>query len=647
MTPDRWRRVQEVFAAATEREPGSRAAFLEDACRDDPELQREVESLLSSLGSAASSFLELPAIEGVPALSPTERAGSRPLGRGTHLGPYEIVGSLGAGGMGEVYRARDARLGREVAVKVLSGEVAGDWNRLRRFEKEARSASALNHPNIVTIYDIGREGAISYIAMELVDGETLRELLKHGALAIKKLLQIAPQIADGLAKAHEAGIVHRDLKPENVMVTAEGRVKILDFGLAKLTLSESGGEDTRVPKTVGTTPGVIMGTVGYMSPEQTSGEPVDFRSDQFTFGSVLYEMATGTPAFKRATTVQTLAAIIDEEPEPIAVAAPRTPVPLCWIVERCLAKDPDARYASTKDLVRDLVTTREHLSDTASRPEGWAPVEPPRRRFRVAGVVLSLVSLLAGALLARLLWSARAPHPSFHQVTFRAETIETARFAPDGQTIVYGTAREGKPFELFSTRVGSLESRPLGLAADILSISTFGEMAILLGAPGQPGTLARAPLAGGAPREILADVRRADWSPEGKALAVVHVASGRERLESPIGNVLFESSGFLGPLHFSRRGDRILFQDGGSLAIVDPTRKVTAVGESLSPSGYGWAPGGDEVWLTVIVGSTTELRAMRPGGRERTVATFAGLFLLQDVSPGGRFSPTGSHSTRR
>ena len=201
--------------------------------------------------------------------------------------------------------------------------MAGDWNRLRRFEKEARSASALNHPNIVTIYDIGREGSISYIAMELVDGETLRELLKHGALAIKKLLQIAAQIADGLAKAHEAGIVHRDLKPENVMVTAEGRVKILDFGLAKLTLAESGsGEDPRCRRRSGRLRASIMGTVGYMSPEQTSGEPVDFRSDQFSFGSMLYEMATGTPAFKRATTVQTLAAIIDEEPTPIAVAAP-------------------------------------------------------------------------------------------------------------------------------------------------------------------------------------------------------------------------------------------------------------------------------------------------------------------------------------
>jgi hypothetical protein len=637
MTPERWRRVQEVFAGATEREPELRAAFLEEVCKDDADLRREVESLLASLGAAASGFLESPAIDAVPALSPADRAGSRSLRKGTRLGPYEILGALGAGGMAEVYRAADSRLGREVAIKVLSAELSADPERLKRFEKEARSASALNHPNIVTIYEIGWEGGVSYIAMERVDGETLRELVTHGSLAIKKLLQIAVQIADGLAKAHEAGIVHRDLKPENVMVTRDGLVKILDFGIAKLTSAGSGGgEDSQVPMTTGTTPGVIVGTVGYMSPEQASGESVGFRSDQFSFGSVLYEMVTGKPAFRRGTTVQTLAAIIDEEPGPIAVAAPRTPVPLCWIVERCLAKDPEARYASTKDLVRDLVTTRDHLSDTASRPEGWALAPPPRGRFRAAWGFVSLAALLAGALLGRLLWNESPARPSFHQVTFRAETIETARFAPDGQTIVYGAVREGRPFELFSTRVGSLESRPLGLAADVLSISSFGEMAILLGGPAQLGTLARAPLAGGAPREILADVRRADWSPDGRVLAAVHVVAGRERLESPIGTVLFESTGSIGPPHFSRTGNRILFQDGGSLAIVDPTRRVAAVGEGLSPSGYGWSPGGDEVWMTVIVGSTTEVRALRPGGHERTIATFPGSFLLQDVARNGR-----------
>ena len=240
------------------------------------------------------------------------------LAAGTRLGPYEILAPLGAGGMGEVYRAKDERLSREVAIKVLPSELASDAERLKRFEKEARSASALNHPNIVTIYDIGSSEGVSWIAMERVEGATLRELLAGGPLPVRRLLQIASQIAEGLAKAHEAGIVHRDLKPENVMVTKDGLVKVLDFGLAKLTSTMSGsGEGSHLPTMTGTTPGVVVGTVGYMSPEQASGEAVDFRSDQFSFGSILYEMATGKRAFQKKTAIDTLGAILNTEPEPI------------------------------------------------------------------------------------------------------------------------------------------------------------------------------------------------------------------------------------------------------------------------------------------------------------------------------------------
>ncbi len=221
---------------------------------------------------------------------------------GKRLGPYEVLAPLGAGGMGEVYRARDTRLSREVAIKVLPAEVASDPSRLKRFENEARSASSLNHPSIVTIYEIGQADSVSYIAMELVEGKTLRELVAAGALPVKKLLQIGSQMADGLARAHEAGIVHRDLKPENVMVTKDGLVKILDFGLAKLTYAGPGsGGETNLPTLTATTPGVVMGTVGYMSPEQAGGQLIDFRSDQFSFGSILYEMATGKSAFQKGT----------------------------------------------------------------------------------------------------------------------------------------------------------------------------------------------------------------------------------------------------------------------------------------------------------------------------------------------------------
>src|ERR1700730_2611354 len=289
------------------------------------------------------------------------------LSAGTRLGPYEISSPLGAGGMGEVYRARDTRLAREVAIKVLPEALSSDQERLRRFEKEARSASALNHPNIVTIHDIGSEGGVSYIAMELVEGATLRDTVTGGPLPIKKLLQIAPQIAEGLARAHEAGIVHRDLKPENVMVKKDGVVKILDFGLAKLSSTGSGsGEGSQLPTMTGTQPGVVVGTVSYMSPEQASGQTVDFRSDQFSLGSMLYEMATGKRAFQKKTAIDTLAAILNEEPGSVAAANPQVPTPLRWIVERCLAKEPQGRYASTQDLARDLSTLRDHLSESIS-----------------------------------------------------------------------------------------------------------------------------------------------------------------------------------------------------------------------------------------------------------------------------------------
>ncbi|HEX5855772.1 MAG TPA: serine/threonine-protein kinase, partial [Thermoanaerobaculia bacterium] len=334
---------------------------------------------------------------------------------GTRLGPFEIVGPLGAGGMGEVFLARDTRLGREVAVKVLPEGLAGDPERLKRFEKEARSASALNHPNIVTIYEIGSEGGVSYIAMERVEGSTLRELLAGGPLPTKKILSMAAQVAEGLAKAHAAGIVHRDLKPENLMVTPDGFVKILDFGLAKLSgPPEASGEASHAPTVSGgTEPGMVMGTVAYMSPEQAIGRPLDFRSDQFSLGAVLYEMAAGRRPFERPTLPETLTAILREEPEPLASAARATPEPLRWIVERCLAKDPDERYASTRDLARDLAQTATHLS-SVSAPGRATAEEAPRRRAlaRTGLVVLGVVlGLLAAGLAFRLRGLGRTEAP--------------------------------------------------------------------------------------------------------------------------------------------------------------------------------------------------------------------------------------------
>ena len=346
-----------------------------------------------------------------------------PLPAGTHVGPYEILAPIGAGGMGEVYRARDARLGRELAIKVLPAGLGTDADRLHRFEQEARSASALNHPNIVTIYDIGRVDDMSYIAMELVSGGTLRETLAGGPLPMQKLLSLAAQIADGVARAHDAGIVHRDLKPDNVMVTRDGTAKILDFGLAKLlTLPSASVQDATV--SARTHPGLVLGTVGYMSPEQASGRPVDWRSDQFSFGALLYEMATSKRPFNRHTSAETLAAIIREEPEPIQTLAPQLPNALRWIIERCLAKDPEERYASTRDLARDLAHLRDHVSEM-SGAAGNA-TRPPRRQLPL----LMAAGWLVAAIAVAFAFARKPPSPPAAMIRFSVPLPEGVTYAP-------------------------------------------------------------------------------------------------------------------------------------------------------------------------------------------------------------------------
>jgi Tol biopolymer transport system component len=367
-----------------------------------------------------------------------------PLTPGTRLGPYEIVAPLGAGGMGEIYRARDTKLAREVAIKVLPAEVSTDRDWLARFEREARSASALNHPNIVTIYEIGSADSVSYISMELVQGRTLRELLAEGPLSPKRLLALSTQIAEGLAPAHEAGIVHRDLKPENLMVTREGLVKILDFGLAK-RVAVSGSQSSSLA-TMGelTQPGVLVGTVGYASPEQVTGRPVDFRSDQFSLGSIVYEMATGTRAFSRASAVETLAAIINEEPEPLQRRAPETPTVLRWAIERCLAKEPDGRYASTRDLARDLAQLRDYASEIARE------ASPARSSRRPGWLVLAAAaSLILVAALALLVGSLRRKEPAASPVRFGVSIPGEAvgsrvTVSPDGTRLAIEAFSQGQ-----------------------------------------------------------------------------------------------------------------------------------------------------------------------------------------------------------
>ena len=569
---------------------------------------------------------------------------------GSRLGDYRIRGKLGSGAMGDVYRARDDRLDRDVALKILPETFASDLGRVRRFETEARLASALNHPNIVTIYSVGAVDSVSFIAMELVEGRSLREAMAAAPFSVKKLLDIAFQLATGLARAHEAGIVHRDLKPENVMITRDGIVKILDFGLSKRMPFE--GEAGSMKSTL-TQEGAVIGTVGYMSPEQAAGEAVDFRSDQFSFGAILYEMATGKRAFQGKSAVETLASIIRDEPEPVARANPRVPAPLRWLVERCLAKEPSARYAATEDLARELETLGEHVPGLS----GKGTLFPgPRRRARSRTIGLAVVTVAAmagGYFLGRRVERTRVSSPRFQQLTFRNAGISSARFAPDGQTVVYTAQWEGKLPELFTTRIDSPETRSLGLpSAEILSISSSGRMALLLTPPRLgalfrlphsdvpsrffPGVLAEAPFAGGAPRELLDNVWSADLSPAGDVFAVSHEIGGKNRLEFPAGRVLYEKS--TGVLAFrpsiSPSGDRVAFVNLGNLFVTGADGQVLDLRERALEA--LWSRATNEIWFNSVARGTTDLFAVFPGHAKRRVTTFPGDFVLHDLSGDGR-----------
>jgi predicted ATPase len=379
MSSGRWERTKEILEQALRLASQERQAYLGAACGADADLRRELESLIASYEEAGSSFLGADASEVLQLIPP------RALSSGTKLGPYELIELLGTGGMGEVYRARDARLDRIVAIKILPAAFSADLERLHRFEREARSASALNHPNIVTIYELGQDRSCHYIAMELVEGKTLRELLGSSLLPMRKAIEIAAQIAEGLTKAHEAGITHRDLKPENLMVSHDGFVKILDFGLAKLASSGGGRSDIYNLPTSQTAAGLVLGTVGYMSPEQVSGDGLDFRSDQFSLGLVIYEMVTGKRAFQRSTAAETLVAVLREPAEPIAIQNRDAPAPLCWVIERCLAKEPEKRYVSTRDLARELAAIRDRFSENPIRQAETRPTNLPVQQTGFVG----------------------------------------------------------------------------------------------------------------------------------------------------------------------------------------------------------------------------------------------------------------------
>ena len=582
------------------------------------------------------------------------------LSPGTKLGPYEIVSAVGAGGMGEVYRARDTRLGRDVAIKVLPASFSSDPERLHRFAQEARAAGALNHPNILALYDIGTHEGAPFLVTELLEGETLRERLGRGALSQRRAIEVALQVTQGLAAAHDKGIVHRDLKPENLFVTKEGRVRILDFGLAKLThLSETdvGGSSVRTQSVV-TEPGKILGTVGYMSPEQVRGNATDHRSDIFSFGAILYEMLTGSRPFQKDTPVETMTAILKEDPPDLLTPQRELSPALERVVNHCLEKNAEMRFQSARDLgfALEAVSSPSAVTSASLAP---AAVPSRRRKFVTGAVLAAVVFLVLLAFLAGRRAGETAP-PLFRRLTFRRGTVFSARFAHDGQTILYGAAWEGKPVEVFSTRPESPESRSLGLAgADVLAISSSGEVALGLnrqfdgrGPTSLSGTLARMPLAGGAPREVLSDVEWADWSPDGSNLAVARGVEGKCRLEYPIGKVLYETQSWISHIRVSPNESKIAFldhpvlgDDAGDVAVVGLDGKKSTLSSGWnSVDGVAWSRTQDEVWFTgAKIGSARSLYAVTLQGRLRLVARVNGGLTLWDIFRDGRVLMNGDY----
>lgn len=568
-----------------------------------------------------------------------------PLTSGTKLGPYEIQSSLGAGGMGEVYRARDVRLDRTVAVKILPAALAADPDRLHRFQYEARVLSTLNHPNVLAIYDVGEQNDVHFLVSEFLEGQSLRETLAAGTLPRRRLVEYALEIAKGLAAAHEKGVVHRDLKPENIFVTRDDRIKILDFGLAKQAPADRDEEQgVTLSSATPTAPGTVMGTVGYMSPEQVRGQVLDHRSDIFSFGAVLYEMASGKRAFCGDSSVETMNAILKDDVPELSVSGTQISPGLERIVRRCLEKKQERRFQSASDLAFAL----ESLSGGSST-QAVSAQRPVAGRKRSSLIIAGLVAL---ALVATGAWLYTRPHSfsgRFTQITFRSAYIRTARFAA-GRSVVYGAMINAQPIEIFSTRTDTLESQPLNLQADLLSVSTDGEMALSLQRSFDPiwvpsGRLAKAPLGGGATRELLDDVTDADWNPAGSEVAVSRHVHGRFRLEYPPGKVLYETSGYISDLRFAPSGSLIAFMDHplygddrGYVSVVDlqGQRKVLA-GEFVSEQGLAWSAKGDEIWFTATEGSELNaLRAVNLRGRSRLVLAAPVRLHLQDISPDGR-----------
>ena len=594
------------------------------------------------------------------------------------IGPYRVITRIGEGGMGAVYRATDTRLGRDVAIKVLTAVTLSDKERLQRFEQEARATGMLNHPNLLTIYDVGNSDGTPFLVSELLEGETLRTRIERGPIPARKAAEIAMQMANGLAAAHDKGIVHRDLKPENIFITKEGRVKILDFGIAKL--SATGGGDRPQFQMAATEPGMVMGTVGYMSPEQVRGELVDARSDIFAFGAILYETLTGRRAFTGDSSIETLGAILKDDPPDLASTVTNIPPPLEKLVRRCLEKNREQRFQSARDLAFSLDTLASYTSPAtaagtlkpALHDEGnstvrYGPsttmkapaarprtVSVPKPKPRVSPFLLTLLFIVAiagagfgGWYLATHMRTEKA-EVVFRRVTFRRGDVRTARFGPDGDTIVYSAAWEGQPVETYIANRQSPEARPLGVKdAEVLAIARSTELAVLLRRDrlSNLGTLARVPLAGGSPREVADQVQEADWSPDGANLAVIRASAGKYRIEFPLGSVRYETPHAIRNLRVSPSGDRLAFiepyGEKNDVAILDRNARAPSTiarGWDHGVTGLAWTPDGKQIWITgTESGAPPALHSIDVStGETHLIDRLTGSMKVFDISSAGR-----------
>jgi serine/threonine protein kinase/sugar lactone lactonase YvrE len=551
------------------------------------------------------------------------------LERGARLGVYEIIALIGAGGMGEVYRARDARLGREVAIKVLPESFSADADRVSRFEQEARAAGALNHPNLLTVHELGRHDHQVYIVSELLDGESLRERLQGGAISVTRAIVYALQVANGLAAAHEKGIVHRDLKPENIFITSDGRVKILDFGLAKLMAAEHA--ESHLPTAqIRTNPGTVMGTVGYMAPEQVRGQSVDARSDIFSFGAVLYEMLSGRRAFHGDSNADTMSAVLREDPPELSHSGRAIPPALERIAMHCLEKNPTQRFQSVRDIAFDL--------QSLSVSSGTQPAvrRQSLRPFAIIAGVLLLVGLGIGAgVIGSRFWKPTAI-PSFKLLTFQRGGIDQARFALDGQTVIYGAMWEGQPLRSYALTIGSPVSRDLGIEGTVVALSPTGELAII-----NAGRLSR--LSGGAPREVATAIGAAGWTADGKDLVVARRVGEQMQIEFPIDHPVYRSSFGFGVICVSRNGQWVAFTECQSstgpcgVAIVNQKgEKRVLVDGFADTSGVTWSADDREVWFSARKNERMRaLFAVDMRGHLRTVLRVPSDIYLQDIAPNG------------